>query len=587
VSFAVPGFAWALLALVPLAAAYFIRVRPRRQPVNALFLWERVLEQRTARSLFQRLRHLWSLLLMALVIAAAVLALMKPRFDGEESPDLLIVLDRSASMSGGEGGSRLDEAKRRIEGWIAALGSGQRAALVTADRRLEYRVHLTDKARPLLDALDAVEASDFPLDAGVFGELGLLADRGEEDPPVRVLFVSDGRSSRMPEVAGMDWVRVGEEASNIGITAADLRWEGPGRAFLFATVASTHAEAREVELELGDASGGRVARLFTMRIPARGEASESLVIEGLTPGAWTLRRLGEDDFAADDEVALGLNAPQAIPVRVESPNPFFFEQVVRAFAAANSMFEPVEDFAELGLVERGAPRTPVAVVFAPEGESAFWSLEEGELAAGAPVVVREEHPLIGRIDPALLVFEGARRLRAPEGAVVVLEHPSGDPLLYSAAVDGRRAVIVNLDPTRDGFVLSPWFPVLVHDAVALLTGREDEFPSAVPTGGRVAIPGTGEVAGLRRWRGGESESLEPRSPWLVERVGHYEMERSFTTWWAGGAVLDPGESGGASEMPAAVPVEPASGWPPALWLLALALLVAGGEEWLYHRRQVG
>ena len=108
-SFGFPAFFWAALALLPLAAVYFIRTRPRRQPVNAFFLWQQVFQQKAASSLFQKLRNLLSLLLVALAFLAAVFALTRPRFDDGNTPDLLVIIDRSASMQALENGkSRLD-----------------------------------------------------------------------------------------------------------------------------------------------------------------------------------------------------------------------------------------------------------------------------------------------------------------------------------------------------------------------------------------------------------------------------------------------------------------------------------------------
>ncbi len=74
-TFGFPAFFWATLALLPLAAVYFIKTRPRRQPVNAFFLWQQVFKQKASNSLFQRLRNLLSLLLVALAFLAAVFAL--------------------------------------------------------------------------------------------------------------------------------------------------------------------------------------------------------------------------------------------------------------------------------------------------------------------------------------------------------------------------------------------------------------------------------------------------------------------------------------------------------------------------------
>ena len=67
-TFGFPAFFWASLALIPLAAVYFIRTRPRRQSVNAYFLWEKIFQQKAASSLFQRLRNLLSLLLLAIAV---------------------------------------------------------------------------------------------------------------------------------------------------------------------------------------------------------------------------------------------------------------------------------------------------------------------------------------------------------------------------------------------------------------------------------------------------------------------------------------------------------------------------------------
>jgi len=68
VNFANPAFLWAAAALAPLVAIYLLRVRPRRHRSTALFLWQSLLTRRQTSSLFQRLRQLWSLLLMALAV---------------------------------------------------------------------------------------------------------------------------------------------------------------------------------------------------------------------------------------------------------------------------------------------------------------------------------------------------------------------------------------------------------------------------------------------------------------------------------------------------------------------------------------
>ncbi len=588
-TFGFPAFLWATLALLPLVAVYFIKIRPRRQAVNAFFLWQQVFQQKASNSLFQRLRNLLSLLLVALAFLAAVLALMRPRFDDGNTPDLLVIIDHSASMQAVEDGkSRLDLAKDLAGSWITALGGSQRAAVAGVAARLEYHAHLTNHAKLLRDALDAIQPSDLPLDPHALDELSLLSSAADKTKAkTRILFLTDRHSAAMKLPAGIELVSIGRKADNIGITAADLRWAGPGRAILFASLISDSAKDRDVEMELVSASDGSLARLFTVKIPARGEVSDSIPLEAISPGGWLLKVRGKDALAVDDVAPLGLNSPQPIPVQVAAKNPFFFEQCIAAFSRADSLFEVIDGFARLAFVEGVPPETEAAVIFAPAGESPFWRDLGVELTVGSPEVVAKDHPLLARTDPALLSFDGAKKLTAPQGSVIVLAHPDGTPLLYTCSIGERTAVVFNFDPSREDFFLSPWFPVFVHDAAVLLTGRENVFPSAVATGSRVEVPGT-EATGEAMFQTGDSiEKLSYQMPAAVDRVGSYRFTRNATEWHLGGSVFSAGESGPAPAGDTPPDVRLASGWPLAAWFLLAAVLAVLGEELLYHRRKVG
>jgi Aerotolerance regulator N-terminal/von Willebrand factor type A domain len=586
-TFGFPAFFWAMLALLPLAAVYFIKTRPRRQPVNAFFLWQQVFKLKATNSLFQRLRNLLSLLLVALAFLAAVFALTRPSIGDGAAPDLLIVVDRSASMNGvDDGKSRLVLAKELAGSWITALDGSQRAAIATVASHIDYRANLTHHTKQLRDALDGIEASDLSLDPHALDELSLLSTTNDAKK-TRILFLTDRHSAPMTLPAGVEVVTVGGQSGNAGITAADLHWEAPDRATLFVSLISNFPAAREVELELVSAETGKLAHLFSMNLPARGEASESIPLQGIEPGAWLLRLRGSDALATDDIAPLGLNAPQPIPVQVTAKNPFFFQQCIAAFSRADLLFEPTDHSARLSLAEGPPPETETTIVFSPAGESPFWKDIGAELSPGAPEIVSKDHALIARIDPALLAFDGAKKLTAPAGSVVVLAHADGTPLLYTCSANGRRAVVLNFDPSREDFFLSPWFPVLVHDAAVLLTGRENSFPSTAATGSTIEIPGTEAVTAATLRQGEKVSPLPLETPVIIERVGNYGFSRNSANWQLGGAVFSSGESGPATAGTPPPEIKLASGWPLAAWLLLAALIALFAEEILYHRRKVG
>ena len=98
-SFVSPLFLWGFGLLAPLVAVYLLRVRPRRHAVPAIFLWDEIFAQRKATALFQRLRDLLSLLMLALAAAALIVAASRPRFESADDRDTLLLIDRSASMT--------------------------------------------------------------------------------------------------------------------------------------------------------------------------------------------------------------------------------------------------------------------------------------------------------------------------------------------------------------------------------------------------------------------------------------------------------------------------------------------------------
>src|SRR5436305_11928784 len=100
-SFANP-IAWLWAALViPVVIFYVLKVRLRRVPVSTVIFWRQIFDEKKPRSLWQRLRHLVSLLVQLALLGLLVAALAEPFFSWEAltSRRVILVLDNSASMN--------------------------------------------------------------------------------------------------------------------------------------------------------------------------------------------------------------------------------------------------------------------------------------------------------------------------------------------------------------------------------------------------------------------------------------------------------------------------------------------------------
>ncbi|HEY3236321.1 MAG TPA: BatA domain-containing protein, partial [Polyangiaceae bacterium] len=105
-------------------ALYILKLRRRPIAVPFSRIWQRILRDQEATSLFSQLRRLLSLLLQLLLVALLVLAVGDPRLGGRSTGRHLVVLvDASASMKSIDvSPSRMTLAKSEVTKLIGGLG---------------------------------------------------------------------------------------------------------------------------------------------------------------------------------------------------------------------------------------------------------------------------------------------------------------------------------------------------------------------------------------------------------------------------------------------------------------------------------
>ena len=239
------GWQWALLALVPPAiiALYFLKLRRLPLEVPSTYLWKRSIDDMHVNSLWQRLRRNLLMFLQLLLVGLAILALLRPGWQGSrlEGQRFIFLIDNSASMSAtdvNDAPSRLSKAKQLAEGLVNQMDSGMSAMIISFAEKPQVVQEFTSNRRVLRERLASIEPTASGTDvAGALELANALANVGAStraasgdeaafaEPPLATAYIfSDGRFEDAEGVAvdrlKLVYVPVGSfDAPNLAITA--------------------------------------------------------------------------------------------------------------------------------------------------------------------------------------------------------------------------------------------------------------------------------------------------------------------------------------------------------------------------------
>jgi hypothetical protein len=299
---------WAVLAAAPPAilALYFLRLKRAPLEVPSTYLWRKSIEDLRVNSLWQRLRQSLLLLLQLLVVTMAILAVLRPGWQGTKltGGKLIFLVDNSASMStsDGEGGeadseSRLVAAQQHVAGLIDQMDSSMSAMIVSFAGEPAVVQPFTNNRRLLRERLDTIEPTVASTDLKGALELasGLASPAktqanggaGEDAPadakqaeadvrpeePATLFIFSDGRFGDVKDFAlgNLDpvYVPIGsDQTHNLAITALETRRSesDAGKLQAFVQAANYSDKAAEAVVELR--RGKRLVDARKLTIPA-------------------------------------------------------------------------------------------------------------------------------------------------------------------------------------------------------------------------------------------------------------------------------------------------------------------------------
>jgi hypothetical protein len=536
---------------VGVAVLYVLKLRRRVVAVPFSPLWERILRDKEATTLFSKLKRLLSLLLQLALLALLVLALGDPRAAESfiKGRTVVVLVDASASMQATDvAPTRLGFAKDEVKKMIRGLGGADRMLIAQMDAMITPLGPMTGDTSALEREVDSIAATDaradFPRALRFATDVLRGADRAE------IVVVSDGALGAAEDASGpvhlgdakLSYVKVGKQARNVGITQFSVRRYPLDRSRYEVMLELTNAspEVEDVELQLlGD---GALVDLTKLRLqpgehlprfyPQLSGASRTLEAK--------IARVDgtHDDLPIDDHAYALLPERRRAKVLVVTPGNTYLEA-----ALLLDEYLDVTDVAPQGYAPAIAKGGWDAVLFdgvTPAELPKANALYLDPRGPGGPVRVEGliKTPGFDKVDrkhPALRflalddvnVAEGHKLV--PESGDKVLGAAEGgaSPILVAGTRGGFKFVALGFDVRQSDLPLRVAWPLFVLDCINWFTDEDAEYLSAYRTGDvwRIPVSGAASKAVVKMPDGSRQPVAvrDGRAVLLGERAGFYEV----------------------------------------------------------------
>ncbi|GAB4202378.1 MAG: BatA and WFA domain-containing protein [Roseiflexaceae bacterium] len=469
-----------------IVAMYLLKLRREERTVSSTFLWRKMVRDVEANAPWQKLRRNLLLLLQLLLLLLLALALARPFFRtaGIAGRNLIVIIDRSASMAATDvPPSRIEAARRQAIELIDQLPDGGRATIIAAGGQMDMPVSATTDRRQLRDAINSITT----LNGGgsdLVQPLTLASALAAREPESEIAIISDGNVKipgdiRVP--ATVRYFPIGQSDRNVAVSALALQPSAAGQTlFAQATNYGPEPARRRMDLYLD----GSLFNAYELEIaPGR---DQSIVVDVPVQVRVAEARLvapeGQTDaLPSDDQAWASSNAGEGTKVRVVTSGNRFLITALGLLPSLQVTLAP----SSTAVFTETAAQVPVTIL---DGVVPA-TLPPGNLLFIAPPRSTEFFSVTGQIDfPALRPAPGDEPLLRAGGGSVSLSDVSvlranriapgawartvvdgdGGPLLLAGERDGRRIVVLAFRLQNSDLPLQVAFPLLMSNLINFL-----------------------------------------------------------------------------------------------------------------------
>ncbi len=494
-----------------IVAMYLLKLRREERTVSSTFLWQKMVRDVEANAPWQKLRKNILLLLQLLLLLLLALALARPFFrtTGITGRNLIVILDRSASMGATDvASSRLDAAKQQAINLVDQLPDGGRATIIAAGGQMDVPAAATTDRRQLRDAINSIPLRYNGSDLSQ--ALTLASALASREPESEIAIISDGNVTVPADLkvpATVRYFPTGQRDTNVAVSALTLQPSAAGQT-LFAQ--ATNYGTTNVERRMDIYLDGSLFTAYNLSLTAGRE--QSIVVDIPAQVRIVEARLAEDDADAlplDNRAWAVSNTGEGTRVRIVGPGNRFLETALSLLPNVQTTTVPTntatftETAAQIpmtildGVVPAQLPPGNLFFIAPPRSTEFFSVTGQIELPALRPTPGDE--PLLRDISVSDVSVGQANSIVAGSWARVVIDGDGG-PMLVAGERDGRRIVVLAFDLHNSDLPLQVAFPLLISNIVGYLVPGSGAEAAQISPGQPLAIPIDESITEVRMTR---------------------------------------------------------------------------------------
>ena len=505
---------------IPIVALYILRLRRRREPVSTLMFWEEIFRERQTTSLFQRLKHLLSLLLQLLFLTLLVLSIARPQFAfiTKSARQLVLIIDQSASMNAVEaetdGLTRLEIAKESALRTVDGLRFMDEMTVISSHTRPIIHIPFTNHQKSLREAIRSIQPTDISTNLEPAYDLAEAIAQTKSNPEI-VIFsdfqsISEALLAKLkskkeqepdtteepdPEIK-RHLIQIGKANDNVGITKFRVR-KSLVNAFDYQTllrVVNASEEEKKFNVELYFNENLFDVRPYTL---APGESKSEIFSNFAFEGGKLKAVLDIQDTLVSDNIAYAtLPKRDLIPVLlVTEENPFLqkalaVDEQIQLTVLTPTEYETnvrnenpnsqTEQAYQVVIFDRYSPPTlgdgNYMFIYPPatagrEALAPTWDIGD---ALETPIITDWErtHPILQHVHLENVQIGTAYQVTPPATAQV-LARSFESPVLFIDVKPNRKIVFAAINILESDLPLRIAFPVIIANTIQWFQQRSE------------------------------------------------------------------------------------------------------------------